>query len=94
MSRPTLFKCTNEACTLGSRVTPGLFSGGITAEQLHVITARPVEQIGKGEHGKGVCPNCGTAGVEYTAELELADRVKATKAAHARELAALKGEGG
>jgi hypothetical protein len=53
------YTCTNAACTLGSRETPGRFTGGITKEQATMLTGDP-----DADHGKGVCPNCGQPGKE------------------------------
>lgn len=62
MTEPVTYECTNARCALGTPGNPGRFTGGITAEQLHVLTGRPLEQIDDAEHGDGVCPNCGQKG--------------------------------
>ena len=55
------YLCENPACTLGVPGEPGRFTGGASAEQVLSITGNP-----EGEHGKGVCPNCGKPGSEET----------------------------
>lgn len=62
------YECENESCPLGSAGVPGRFTGGATKEQILMITGNPDPQ--KGEHGNGVCPACGTPGVEYDAKAE------------------------
>lgn len=57
-----LYQCTNSSCTLGSREDKGLFTGGISKEQVTILTGNPDPP--KEEYGKGVCPNCGKAGRE------------------------------
>ncbi len=54
-----MFECKNPACSLGTAGQPGRFSGGITKEQATMLTGNP-----EGEHGQGVCPNCGKPGTE------------------------------
>ena len=39
----TLYECTNDTCTLGTLGNPGHFTGGMTAEQVNLLTGRPVE---------------------------------------------------
>lgn len=59
----TLYECNNPACVLGSRDAPGLFTGGITAEQVNMLYGTPVELLTEGDDfGEGVCPNCATKG--------------------------------
>lgn len=59
----TLYECTNPQCTLGSANEPGHFTGGITADQVNLLTGTPVENLTEGEdHGEGICPNCGKKG--------------------------------
>ena len=57
---PTLYRCENEACVLGSKEAPGHFTGGITPEQATMLSGDPDPK----DHGEGVCPNCGQPGVE------------------------------
>lgn len=59
-----MYRCDNvESCPLGSRGEPGYFTGGITAEQVNVITGKPVDGMEKGvDYGPGICPNCGQPG--------------------------------
>lgn len=57
MDSATVYECHNRLCTLGTRVTPGQFSGGATPEQVMMITGNP-----EAEHGEGICPNCGEKG--------------------------------
>ena len=65
------YRCTNEACVLGSRVSPGLFTGGITDEQVTLLTGRPTAELKKGQdYGDGFCPNCGEKGEEHDAKAE------------------------
>jgi hypothetical protein len=59
----TLYKCENTSCTLGKVGEPGHFTGGITAEQVNLLTGAPVESLEEGtDYGEGVCPNCGVKG--------------------------------
>lgn len=59
----TVFECHNKACSLGSRVDPGRFTGGITAEQKNLLTGEPVEKMVEGkDYGEGVCASCGELG--------------------------------
>lgn len=61
----TLYQCTNDGCSLGSRTEPGHFTGGMTAEQVNVLTGAPVESLTEGtDFGEGICPNCGKPGTE------------------------------
>lgn len=58
-----VYFCVNSACALGSKKGHGRFTGGITAEQLNVLTGDPVENMVEGEHfGEGFCPTCGEKG--------------------------------
>jgi len=58
-----VYYCVNPACVLGSRKDPGRFTGGITAEQLNVLTGDPVEGFVEGtDYGEGFCPTCGQMG--------------------------------
>ncbi len=42
---------------------PGHFTGGITAEQVNLLTGQPAETLEKDkDFGQGVCPNCGKPG--------------------------------
>jgi hypothetical protein len=59
---PTLYRCENPACSLGTVGAPGHFTGGISAEQVNVLTGKPVELVEDDEYGEGVCPNCGKPG--------------------------------
>jgi hypothetical protein len=59
----TTYECHNKACTLGSRFQPGLFTGGITADGVALITGQPASMLEKGkDYGEGFCPNCGEQG--------------------------------
>jgi hypothetical protein len=59
------YECTNPACSLGTVGEPGRFTGGITNEQLHLLTGQPLEELKSGtDHGPGFCPNCGQKGKE------------------------------
>ena len=64
MSKATLYECTNPACSLGTVGAPGRFTGGITDAQVTMLTGKPADSLKDGEHGDGVCPNCGKAGRE------------------------------
>jgi hypothetical protein len=55
------YKCENPACSLGAVGEPGTFTGGISAEQAHLLTGAPLENV---THGDGYCPNCGKPGKE------------------------------
>ena len=59
MAKDTLYECTNQACTLGSRKDPGRFTGGLTQEHAVNISGDP-----EAEYGEGICPNCGEKGKE------------------------------
>lgn len=62
-----IYLCKNAACSLGTVGNPGRFSGGITREQVTLLTGRPAEQLEKDkDYGAGVCPNCGKPGTEET----------------------------
>jgi hypothetical protein len=56
------YLCKNKACTLGSQQSPGRFSGGITKEQVTLLTGNP--EPSSDEYGSGVCPNCGKPGTK------------------------------
>lgn len=53
------YLCKNPACSLGNAGQPGRFSGGASKEGVLTLTGNP-----EGEHGPGVCPNCGKPGTE------------------------------
>ena len=60
-----LYECHNPACTLGARGEAGHFTSGMTAEQVNLLTGKPVDTLVDGEdYGEGICPNCGEQGVE------------------------------
>jgi hypothetical protein len=54
------YQCDNPACSLGAVGEPGHFTGGITKDQVTLLTGNPEPE----HHGKGVCPNCGKPGEE------------------------------
>jgi hypothetical protein len=59
------YLCSNKACALGTSGSPGRFSGGITKDQVHLMTGKPVDDLKSGEdYGAGFCPNCGQEGKE------------------------------
>lgn len=62
------FECHTPGCSLGSRVSPGIFTGGITKEGAAMLTGAPVESFTAKDEGKtwgdGVCPNCGGPGTK------------------------------
>lgn len=91
MTKPaTLYVCKNAACTLGTAGQLGRFTGGISAEQKHLLTGAPLESLVEGsDYGDGVCPNCGHQGEPYDQEKATAAAVKETKARHAAELATI-----
>jgi hypothetical protein len=67
----TMYECHNEACELGSYGVPGVFTGGMTAEQKSLKTGKPVESLEEGtDFGDGICPMCGKPGeaIEETFE--------------------------
>lgn len=60
---PKTYECHAAHCALGEVGAPGLFTGGITAEQNHLLTGAPLEELVEGkDYGDGICPNCGTKG--------------------------------
>jgi len=60
-----IYECHNPACSLGTVGNPGRFSGGITKEQVNVLTGQPLDDLKSGEHfGPGFCPNCAAKGTE------------------------------
>ena len=62
-AEPTTFECRNGSCTLGTRGTPGRFTGGITADGVALLTGEPAESLEDGKHfGEGFCPNCAERG--------------------------------
>lgn len=86
-----LYRCENPACTLGTVANPGRFTGGITSEQVNVLTGRPVESLKKGEdYGDGFCPNCGQQGVEHTDADSQKDALSAAKAAYEAQVKEIK----
>ena len=59
------YECHNPACVLGTVGQPGRFTGGITKEQVNLLTGAPADALEKGkDYGDGICPNCGTKGEE------------------------------
>lgn len=59
------YECSNPGCSLGVVGSPGRFAGGITAEQVNILTGKPVDSLKEGsDFGEGFCPNCGTKGKE------------------------------
>jgi len=50
-----VYECESTSCTLGTRKTPGKFTGGATKEQITVLTGDPEPE----HYGEGVCPSCG-----------------------------------
>lgn len=60
-----MYQCTNGSCPVGSTSEPGHFTGGITADQVNLLTGSPVEGLKEGtDFGEGICPNCGKKGAE------------------------------
>ena len=55
-----IYECNNPACSLGVIGQVGLFTGGITKEQVTMLTGDPDPK----NYGNGVCPNCGQPGQE------------------------------
>jgi len=53
-----VYRCEYVACSLGGVGQPGYFTGGITKEQVTLLTGDPEPE----HHGDGVCPNCGQPG--------------------------------
>lgn len=51
----TVHECLNDRCPLGSRDTPGYFTGGLSEHGRDVLGLPPDSPT-----GEGVCPNCGT----------------------------------
>lgn len=60
MAKPKTYECVNVACSLGTVGNPGRFRGGISKEQVTLLTGDPEPE----DHGQGVCPNCGQPGKE------------------------------
>ena len=59
------YVCENPSCTLGTVGEPGRFTSGVTAEQVNVLTGKPVDSLKSGDdYGAGFCPNCGQKGKE------------------------------
>jgi hypothetical protein len=58
MAKTVTYFCENPACSLGAVGSPGRFTGGITPEQVRLLTGNPEPE----DHGEGVCPNCGKPG--------------------------------
>jgi len=86
------FLCETPACTLGTAGNPGRFTGGITKDQLNVLTGAPIDQMKSGEHfGAGFCPNCGVQGRELTAEDVKQAALDDAKAAYEAQVAAING---
>ena len=50
----TVYECQNDRCPLGSRDTPGYFTGGLSERGRDVLGLDPDAPT-----GDGVCPNCG-----------------------------------
>jgi len=60
-----IYECENPACSLGVVGAPGRFSGGISKEQVNLLTGAPVDALQSGkDFGPGICPNCGKEGKE------------------------------
>lgn len=53
----TVYECQNDRCPLGSRDTPGYFTGGITEHGIAVL-GLPEDT----PSGDGYCPNCAVEG--------------------------------
>lgn len=86
-----LYVCKNKGCTLGSTQQLGRFTGGITAQQKHMLTGHPADQLEKGvDYGDGICPNCGVPGEEYDPAKAAAAALAEAKARHEAEIAAIK----
>jgi len=62
---PAAYICQNGHCLLGSRLDQGRFTGGISAQQVSLLTGDSVPVVEEhGEYGEGYCPNCGEHGKE------------------------------
>lgn len=59
-----LYRCENKACDLGGVDNPGHFTGGITKEQVTMLTGN----LEPDKHGEGICPNCAKPGVDAKKE--------------------------
>lgn len=53
----TVYECQNDRCPLGSRDTPGYFTGGITEQFVATLGLPPGTPW-----GEGYCPNCAAQG--------------------------------
>lgn len=63
-----VYQCENEHCVLGSRLDPGYFSSGMTAEGFFLLTGNPNGVEGE-DYGVGICPQCGKPGTESHQEV-------------------------
>lgn len=89
----TLYVCTNTTtCTLGTAGGIGRFTGGMLAEQKHLLTGRPLETLEEGtDYGEGICPNCGQPGEQYDPEKAKASAIAEAEAQHKAHIEAIKG---
>lgn len=58
-----VYECRSKTCLLGSRTSPGRFTGGMTPENLNLLFGTPGEECTEENEGtlwgEGVCPSCG-----------------------------------
>ena len=62
-TKAKVYECSNTACSLGTLVSPGTFTGGADKERITMLTGNPEPEF----FGEGVCPNCGQPGKEVKA---------------------------
>jgi hypothetical protein len=85
MAEKQVHVCENPACTLGTPGSPGRFTGGATKEQVLAITGNP-----DGDHGDGVCPNCGERGEKFDPAKAAKTLLAEAKAQYDAQVAAIK----
>ena len=85
------YVCKNPACVLGTPVSLGRFTGGITKEQVHLLTGKPADLLEKGvDYGEGFCPNCADKGEEWDPVKAQKQALADAKAAYEAQVAAIK----
>jgi hypothetical protein len=89
---PQLYVCKNiPACALGTPNQFGRFTGGMTADQKHLLTGHPLEALVEGEdYGEGFCPQCGEEGEAWDQVKAIAAAVAEAEAAHKAHIEEIK----
>lgn len=90
MAERKVYVCENDLCPLGGVGVHGHFTGGITKEQLTLLTGKAEEHMEEGDYGQGVCPNCGQPGVEFDADKAREEAVAEAERAHKEHIKAIK----